>query len=139
MKVLMVCLGNICRSPLAHGILENKVAKNGLNVIVDSAGTGSWHIGENPDSRSIEVGLNHGINQILHRQGLDVRVDLGERTLKGSYTNDQIWFDEEMEEAVNQCFGDFMELFGYSFKGEKLPSPIISGKGLRLKNFKRIR
>ena len=62
MKVLMVCLGNICRSPLAHGILENKVAKNGLNVFVDSAGTGSRHIGENPDSRSIEVGLNHGIN-----------------------------------------------------------------------------
>ncbi len=84
-------------------------------------------------------GLNHGINQILHRQGLDVRVDLGERTLKGSYTNDQFWFDEEMEEAVNQCFGDFMELFGYSYKPEKLPSPIISGKGLRLKNFKRIR
>ncbi len=62
MKVLMVCLGNICRSPLAHGILENKIAKNGLNVFVDSAGTGSWHIGEIPDSRSIEVGLNHGIN-----------------------------------------------------------------------------
>ena len=58
----MVCLGNICRSPLAHGILKNKAIKNELNIFVDSAGTGSWHIGENPDIRSIEVALNHGID-----------------------------------------------------------------------------
>ena len=52
-KVLMVCLGNICRSPLAEGILRSKVDQS--NIFVDSAGTGGWHIGELPDSRSIEI------------------------------------------------------------------------------------
>ena len=62
----MVCLGNICRSPLAEGILNSKVDKN--SVTVDSAGTGGWHIGELPDSRSIEVAKNHQLDlqQILH-------------------------------------------------------------------------
>lgn len=50
-KILMVCLGNICRSPLAEGILASKLPKEKFTV--DSAGTGSWHIGHSPDSRSI--------------------------------------------------------------------------------------
>ncbi|RME07480.1 MAG: low molecular weight phosphotyrosine protein phosphatase, partial [Bacteroidetes bacterium] len=53
MKILMVCLGNICRSPLAEGILRKKIEERGLDWEVDSAGTGSWHIGEKPDPRSI--------------------------------------------------------------------------------------
>jgi len=56
----MVCLGNICRSPLAEGILKSKI--NTDNVFVDSAGTGDWHVGQLPDSRSIEVAKNHGID-----------------------------------------------------------------------------
>lgn len=59
-KVLMVCLGNICRSPLAEGILRSKV--NAENVWVDSAGTAAYHIGSAPDSRSIEVGYAHGVD-----------------------------------------------------------------------------
>ena len=59
-KVLMVCLGNICRSPLAEGILKNKV--NPANVMVDSAGTASYHIGKSPDSRSIAVAKKYGID-----------------------------------------------------------------------------
>ncbi len=62
MKVLMVCLGNICRSPLAEGILKHKVRENGLAWTVDSAGTGSWHIGELPDVRSIAVAQKYGID-----------------------------------------------------------------------------
>ena len=58
----MVCLGNICRSPLAHGILENKIRKNNLDIMVDSAGTGSWHIGKKPDKRSIAVANKNGIS-----------------------------------------------------------------------------
>lgn len=60
MKILMVCLGNICRSPLAEGILENK-AKH-LNVTVESAGTAGYHIGRPPDSRSIEIASRNSIN-----------------------------------------------------------------------------
>ena len=52
-KILMVCLGNICRSPLAEGILASKLPKD--KFIVDSAGTGSWHIGRQPDERSIAI------------------------------------------------------------------------------------
>jgi len=52
-KILMVCLGNICRSPLAEGILASKLPKD--KFIVDSAGTGSWHIGNQADERSIAI------------------------------------------------------------------------------------
>jgi protein-tyrosine phosphatase len=62
MKVLMVCLGNICRSPLAQGILEKKVAQKGLNVEVDSAATSDYHIGHEPDSRSISKAAEYGID-----------------------------------------------------------------------------
>ena len=56
----MVCLGNICRSPLAEGILKNKTQN--LDVYVDSAGTASYHVGNLPDSRSIEIANKNGID-----------------------------------------------------------------------------
>ena len=59
-KVLMVCLGNICRSPLAEGILKSKVDET--RVFVDSAGTGGWHVGELPDARSIEIARQNHID-----------------------------------------------------------------------------
>lgn len=62
MKILMVCLGNICRSPLAEGILKSKIKKNKLNIEVDSAGTIDTHKGEHPDKRSIDVARKYGIN-----------------------------------------------------------------------------
>lgn len=58
-KILMVCLGNICRSPLAEGILASKLPKNKFKV--DSAGTGSWHVGHSPDKRSIAVAQKNGL------------------------------------------------------------------------------
>lgn len=60
MKVLMVCLGNICRSPLAEGILKRKV--DPLRIQVDSAGTAGYHVGNPPDPRSIKVALENGID-----------------------------------------------------------------------------
>ena len=62
----MVCLGNICRSPLAEGILKSKVDPN--KVFVDSAGTGHWHIGDQPDLRSIEVAQKHNVD-ITNQRG----------------------------------------------------------------------
>ena len=59
-KILMVCLGNICRSPLAEGILAAKLPKDKFTV--DSAGTGSWHIGHAPDDRSISVAKKNRVN-----------------------------------------------------------------------------
>lgn len=60
MKILMVCLGNICRSPLAEGILREKV--KGTEIEVDSAGTSSYHVDEAPDPRAIQTGRKYGIN-----------------------------------------------------------------------------
>ena len=59
-KILMVCLGNICRSPLAEGILQSKLPKDKFEV--DSAGTGGWHAGEQPDKRSISTAKNRGLD-----------------------------------------------------------------------------
>ena len=63
-KILMVCLGNICRSPLAEGILRSKLDSN---FIIDSAGTGGWHAGESPDQRSIETAKQNNID-ISHQK-----------------------------------------------------------------------
>ena len=59
-RILMVCLGNICRSPLAEGILRSKVDSS--IVIVDSAGTAGYHIGNSPDPRSISVAQKYGVD-----------------------------------------------------------------------------
>ncbi len=58
----MVCLGNICRSPLAEGILRHKLHQSKVQAIVDSAGTAAYHVGEAPDSRSVEVAARHGVS-----------------------------------------------------------------------------
>ena len=63
MRLLMVCLGNICRSPLAEGALRVHLDRSGLDWIeVDSAGTGGWHAGEPPDLRSIAVAAGFGVD-----------------------------------------------------------------------------
>lgn len=59
-KILMVCLGNICRSPLAEGILKSKLPEK--HFIVDSAGTGAYHIGSTPDKRSIAIAKKYGLD-----------------------------------------------------------------------------
>lgn len=58
----MVCLGNICRSPLAEGILKEKIRRKKLDWQVDSAGIGGWHAGELPDHRSIAIAQKYGID-----------------------------------------------------------------------------
>jgi protein-tyrosine phosphatase len=70
-RILMVCLGNICRSPLAEGILRHKLQEAGItDVEVDSAGTSGWHSGENPDKRSVQNARAHGIDisKLVSRQ-----------------------------------------------------------------------
>lgn len=74
MKILMVCLGNICRSPIAEGVFKHEAAERGIDLEVDSAGTSGFHIGEAPDKRSIEfmrtVGIdisNQRARQITHQ------------------------------------------------------------------------
>lgn len=62
-RVLMVCLGNICRSPMAEGVLKHKLKERGIEATVDSCGTSNWHQGELPDKRAIET---------MHLKGIDI-------------------------------------------------------------------
>lgn len=70
----MVCLGNICRSPLAEGIMQHKIDENGLNWLVDSAGTNGYHVGEQPHRLSQKVALKRGID-ISHQRARNFRAD----------------------------------------------------------------
>ncbi|MFB2551391.1 low molecular weight protein-tyrosine-phosphatase [Ensifer soli] len=62
LRILFVCLGNICRSPLAEGIARHLAGGAPSPIHVDSAGTGGWHIGDPPDGRSIAVARRHGVD-----------------------------------------------------------------------------
>jgi protein-tyrosine phosphatase len=68
-RVLFVCLGNICRSPLAQGVFEDVLRREGLDneVFVDSAGTGSWHVGSPPDDRAQSSAFARGLNLSAQR------------------------------------------------------------------------
>jgi len=70
-QVLFVCLGNICRSPLAEGIFRKKISDLKLPISWDSAGTNSYHIGELPDHRSRKVAQQNGINLTHHARQLE--------------------------------------------------------------------
>jgi protein-tyrosine phosphatase len=61
-NILMVCLGNICRSPLAEGLMDYHARQAGLPWQVDSAGTGSWHVGQPPHHQSQQVALHYGLD-----------------------------------------------------------------------------
>ena len=62
MKIVVVCLANICRSPMAEGLFQAKIDERGLNIEMDSAGTSSYHIGEAPDERAIAKSAEYGID-----------------------------------------------------------------------------
>jgi protein-tyrosine phosphatase len=63
-SVLVVCLGNICRSPMAEGVLRARIQASALagRVVVDSVGTGAWHVGQPPDARAIATAARHGVD-----------------------------------------------------------------------------
>ncbi|WP_413512483.1 low molecular weight protein-tyrosine-phosphatase [Myroides odoratus] len=84
-KVLLVCLGNICRSPLAEGILRAKLPQD--DFLIDSAGTGNWHIGELPDQRSIDIANKYGIDLTTQRARQFIKDDF--TTFDHIYVMDQ--------------------------------------------------
>ena len=74
MRILFVCLGNICRSPMTEGVFRRELEQRGLRELVeiDSAGTGPWHVGEPPDPRAREAIARRGID-ISHLRGRQVK------------------------------------------------------------------
>lgn len=98
----MVCLGNICRSPLAEGILQDKALKSGYQWKVESAGTGNWHVGEPPHPLSIKVAALHGIDIGHQRARQFVKEDFKR--------NDFIYvMDSSNYSTVKQISGSFWE------------------------------
>lgn len=97
-KILMVCLGNICRSPLAEGILKSKVNKH--QVVVDSAGTAAWHSGNLPDSRSIAIAQKNDIDLTNQRARLFLPEDF--ELFDHIYVMDQNNYKEVCRLAPNE-------------------------------------
>jgi protein-tyrosine phosphatase len=105
-KILMVCLGNICRSPLAEGILESKLPKD--KFIVDSAGTGTWHIGHSPDERSIAIAKKNQIS-ISHQIGKQFNIADFD-TYDYIYVMDNSNYSNVMALAVTQDHKDKVQM-----------------------------
>ena len=91
MNILMVCLGNICRSPIAEGILIDKAAKAGLNWRIESAGTNGFHNGEHPHHLSTKICLENGIDISSQRSRKFLKKDLLEYDLIFAMANDVIF------------------------------------------------
>ena len=100
MKVLMVCMGNICRSPLAQGILEHKLKAAGLDWTVDSAGTGGWHAGQKPDMRSCEVAHKHSIDISMQAARRIRSIDIDDHDL--IYCMDSTNYNEVIAQCQNE-------------------------------------
>ena len=128
MKILMVCLGNICRSPMADGLLRKKVAEYKLDIIVDSAGTGDWHIGHAPDERMRATAKKNGvpIDELRGRQFTASDFDEFDRI----YVMDESNFDNVIKLARDERDIRKVDLFlNLSHPGESLsvPDPYYGG------------
>ena len=125
----MVCLGNICRSPLAEGIMAEKLKSINKPFFIDSAGTGGWHAGEPPDHRSIDVAEKYGID-ISNQRARKI-------TFNDLESFDYIFtMDEEVQKDVigltentTQKSKIFLMLSFAGFKGNVIvPDPYWGGK-----------
>lgn len=121
MKILMVCLGNICRSPLAEGIMNEKMKSHFENYQVDSAGTMGFHQGNLPDSRSIETAENHGIDLTYQRSRPITEKDLD--TFDYIFCMDKNNYDEVMNLASSNAQKQKIHLFLKFSEQEKTEVP----------------
>jgi protein-tyrosine phosphatase len=106
-RILVVCLGNICRSPLAHGILQSKLPED--QFYVDSAGTAAYHIGNKPDHRSIEVARQNGID-ISNQKARQFKASDFD-TFDYIYAMDQSNYDDIISLARDQSDIEKVKLF----------------------------
>jgi protein-tyrosine phosphatase len=109
MKILMVCLGNICRSPLAEGVLRHKANERGIDVTVDSCGTSNYHIGQEPDSRSMANALKNGVDISYLRARQFSKADFEQ--FDRIYVMDQSNHNNVMALATNEIHRNKVDLF----------------------------
>ncbi|RAR75773.1 protein-tyrosine phosphatase [Flavobacterium aciduliphilum] len=116
----MVCLGNICRSPIAEGLLAAKLPKD--TFVVDSAGTGPWHVGKHPDERSIATSLKNGIDISAQRGQLFTPAHLD--TFDYIYVMDNSNYSDVMAMAKNEAHKSKVSLILEAlFPGEHVDVP----------------
>lgn len=126
-RVLMVCLGNICRSPLAEGILKSKV--NATEVIVDSAGTAGYHIGKGPDPRSVKIASENKIDISLQRARQFESMDF--KNFDFIYVMDQSNFDDVVSLATTEKERNKVKLILNEISPEinsEVPDPYYGGE-----------
>ena len=128
----MVCLGNICRSPLAEGILRHKCAQKKLDWYIDSAGTGKWHLGAAPDKRSIQVASKHGIDisglraRSVHSSDYE-EFDIIFAMDKSNYKDLMSWaLDKEEENKVKMILNEV-----YPNEDKSVPDPYFDDDGFQ--------
>ena len=130
-RVLFVCLGNICRSPTAHAVFRSKVKEAGLQnqIEVDSAGTGSWHIGEPPDARSTEVAEQNGydMSEIFARQVCTEDFDKFDYILAMDKDNHNVLQRRKGENKGVTL--DYFMTFNQSSKRFDVPDPYFGAEG----------
>ncbi|MBT5031346.1 MAG: low molecular weight phosphotyrosine protein phosphatase [Proteobacteria bacterium] len=130
-SVLFVCLGNICRSPTAHAVFRSKVKEAGLQdqIVVDSAGTGSWHIGEPPDARSTEVAEQNGydMSEIFARQVCTEDFDKFDYILAMDKENHNVL--QRLKTESGSVILDYFMSFSKRTKRFDVPDPYFGTEG----------
>lgn len=123
----MVCLGNICRSPLAEGVLKSKVASR--SILVDSAGTAAYHVGNSPDKRSIQIAKTYGIDISEQRARAFSKDDFENFDI--IYAMDRSNYNNILRLASSVASKNKVQLLlNESFPGEdrEVPDPYYGGK-----------
>ena len=128
-RVLFVCLGNICRSPTAHGVLEHMVAERGLSdsIEVDSCGTGHWHVGKAPDRRSTAKASKRGyrLDHLRARQFEPADYDRFDYILAMDKQN-LADIEDHRPEHYNGKLGLFLD-YAQGVTHEEVPDPYYGG------------
>ena len=128
MKILMVCLGNICRSPMAEGIVRDRIEQSGLEVEIDSAGTSNYHIGEGPDKRAqANMRQNgHDISDLRARQFTREDFNRFDRIYVMDQSNYENVLQLAKSESDNQKVDLFLNLASPGSDSE-VPDPYFGG------------
>ncbi len=116
-SVIFVCLGNICRSPIAEGCAKKFVEQNALKIEIDSAGTGDWHIGERPCENSIKVAKENGVDISKQRARQVTKDDLREFDLIVALD------DNNYNDLIMMGAKKIVKLGDFGYDGKDIPDP----------------